>query len=484
MTTTPVMKTGSVMPAPNVKGSPRQPEEGASFADMFKQSAEMQRSAPDLVQSVPETGSSAVHIEKNTAQKDVTGAQQSETKAKPAQKAEQTAKKTESAEESDNAETGEVTEEPVSEEALEEAAQQVVSMVAQTLGITPEDVAAAMEDLGMSEQDLFQTGNLQQLFAVLSGEPDGSFLLTGGELAEDFNALLGEISQLAEELDGTTVMPEEQPQIVTGRTGETEDADIPDVERTPEDVQYTVTIQRDGKQVSYEMSQDGESGIASTTGTTEVELPQNPQAGSDGTDGRNRRETGEQSKEVAGMMQETGASFHEVNIEPEFVQTVERFASDQTQDIMNQIMDRMRIDQLGDFTKLEMQLHPASLGRVMIEIVSRNGEMTAQITTQNEAVKAAMESQLVQLKENLSEQGLKVESVEVTVESHAYEQNYEGQRQPGEDAGESAGARNRNRTHRINLNELDSIEEEDLTDEERMVAELMADRGGTVDYTV
>ena len=148
---------------------------------------------------------------------------------------------------------------------------------------------------------------------------------------------------------------------------------------------------------------------------------------------------------------------------------------------MDQIVERMRVDQSEGLTKLEMQLKPEHLGRVTIEITARNGELTAQITTQNEQVKAAVEAQLTILKENLSDQGLKVESVEVMVETHSFEQSFEGQEHSGQ---ESSSEAKKNRTHRIRLDEINLEDEDALTEEERIVAQLMADRGGTVDYAV
>ena len=50
---------------------------------------------------------------------------------------------------------------------------------------------------------------------------------------------------------------------------------------------------------------------------------------------------------------------------------------------------------------LEMSLNPESLGKVNLNITSKDGVMTAQITTQNEVSKEALESQLQILKDNI-----------------------------------------------------------------------------------
>ena len=165
------------------------------------------------------------------------------------------------------------------------------------------------------------------------------------------------------------------------------------------------------------------------------------------------------------------------------VQQTENLSASQevdTQDIMRQIMDYMKVQLKPETTSLEMQLHPANLGTLQIQMVTKGGSLTASFITQNEAVKAALESQMVQLQQSFEEQGIKVNSIEVTVQPHAFEQNLEqgrenrsGQNQPG-----------RGRNRRINLDALqDEAELESLTAEEQLAAEMLRAGGNTVDYT-
>ena len=166
--------------------------------------------------------------------------------------------------------------------------------------------------------------------------------------------------------------------------------------------------------------------------------------------------------------------------EADVPQQTQGFFSEQTQDIMDQIMDYMKIQLKPDMNQLEMQLHPASLGSVQIQITSRGGEVTAQFHVQNETVKAALESQIVELKESLKDQGVKVEAVQVMVESHGFESNL-WQGQGGEqDAASQSGKRT---PRRINLNELDELFEEEASEEEILNARVMEMNGTTVDYT-
>ena len=151
-----------------------------------------------------------------------------------------------------------------------------------------------------------------------------------------------------------------------------------------------------------------------------------------------------------------------------------------SQEIMDQILDYMKIQLKPEMDQLEMQLHPASLGTLKIHLVSKGGEVTAQFQVQNETVKAAVESQIALLKDSLKEQGIKVEAVEVTVESHAFESNlWQGQeRENG-----SSYQGNKKSPRRINLNALEEGFEEEASDEELLSAQMMKANGGTVDFT-
>ena len=138
-------------------------------------------------------------------------------------------------------------------------------------------------------------------------------------------------------------------------------------------------------------------------------------------------------------------------------------------------MDYMRIQLGADTTSLEMQLHPASLGTLQVQIASKGGVVTANFITQNEAVKAALESQMVQLKESFEEQGVKIEAIEVTVQTHEFERNLEQGRGRNQQEPERRG-----RARRINLG--DPLSMETMAEEDELTAEMMAMEGSTVDY--
>ena len=129
-------------------------------------------------------------------------------------------------------------------------------------------------------------------------------------------------------------------------------------------------------------------------------------------------------------------------------------------------------------SEMDMQLHPANLGSVHIHLEAKEGVLTAQFTAQNESVKAALESQMIQLKDSFEEQGLTVESIEVMVSSQKFDQSYEEAESQANDTGSRFG---RQRTRRVSLHV--SMEDEELSDEEILAKEVLKGQGSTVEFT-
>ena len=135
-------------------------------------------------------------------------------------------------------------------------------------------------------------------------------------------------------------------------------------------------------------------------------------------------------------------------------------------------------------TELNMQLNPENLGTVHLNVAAKNGQITAQLITQNESVQAALEAQIAMVKESLEAQGVKVEAIEVTVSSHGFEQNLE----QGNDSNQQQEEVNeglKKATRKLNLGDilmngaLDEVSEEDAV----TVSMMQAD-GNTMDYKV
>ena len=378
--------------------------------------------------------------------------------------------------------------EKVADEA-QKAGEELVGKVAEELGVSEEEVLAAMEALGFVMADLLNADNMTELVLTIEGE-DMLALMTDEGLYNSLQNLLTMVSEAVDQIgEKMELSPEELEAIL-------EQAKVPEMEENPETVpedgkrpqipegqeDYTVTVERNGETVKVSVEVDGSSQTESTevTGLKPEAVQEETTADSGKGDGSKKE--GSSQKENAqemthgnmlleSLLNKGGA----VKSEAVFENAMAQNTAD-TQNIMNQIMDYMRVQVKADMTQMELQLNPASLGTVNINITSKAGVITAQFLTQNETVKAAIESQIVQLKNSFEEQGLKVEAVEVTVASHSFERNLNGDGNGQQQAQDGKKKGNR----KVNLNGP-AMEEEPAAEEEEPA--IMGMEGSTVSFT-
>lgn len=435
-------------------------------------------------------------------------------------------------------------EEPVEEMVMNEAAQaleQIIQQIKDILGITDEDLSGAMEELGMQPYDLFNTDHMSQLVAVLSGEDSVMSLVAN----EDLYAALQDITetvdtQVSSLLDGTgltdgeldevlqklqemetqdpgTQNPQKQiqeskspeilnqevqkaenqnpePQNLEDQTQET-GADSYETAKEPvmkeQVVNEPVVIREDHTKSDAQPAKKYDT-LPANQQEDPVEISTKPQTqnaekDAKGSGEKESRNFGQNhtSQNVQNNLYETG--------EVTTAEGIEKFTSESTENIMRQLADMVKIVKNENLTEMELQLHPASLGTVNVSLTTKSGVVTAQFTTQNETVKAAIEAQATQLKANLEEQGVKVEAIEVSVESHQMERNLdkngqEQQRQAQEQETERIQGMRRGRS-RINLRAFTNGEElegemQGADDATRIAMEIMAANGNTMDLLV
>lgn len=83
-------------------------------------------------------------------------------------------------------------------------------------------------------------------------------------------------------------------------------------------------------------------------------------------------------------------------------------------DIPRQIVDQARLIRRAADTQMVIKLNPEHLGELTLKVsVTQNGSVNASFHSDNAQVRAIIENSLVQLRQELNNQGLKVDSVEV-----------------------------------------------------------------------
>jgi len=370
---------------------------------------------------------------------------------------------------------------------LADAIAQVREAIQETLGISGEELDTLMGELGFSQTDLLDPGQMQVLAMAAAGESDAMSLLTDGKLYENVQALTQAVEEAVAGAKEALSMPEDQfyalvqkmDQVQAPGQAVTEGAfDEPVVLISQEEMAPEAA---DEKQPQTEQAVDGKENGEAKEAVREQEeaVPihreEKKSSQAESHSGKEGAASQNGSQLLQGFEKPGDAVWSSQQMESTAQQ---RFSAAESENIMRQVTDYMKLEVKEQATELELQLQPETLGTLRIHLTSKEGVVTAQFTAETEAVRAVLEAQTLQLKENLNEQGIRVEAVEVTVASHEFDRNY-----AGEGEGDSRYEQPKKRgMRRIRLSGDIPLDEMELTDEERIAAELMRQSGSTVDY--
>ncbi len=429
-------------------------------------------------------------------------------------------------------------------ERLDSYEKDVKDVLKEELGVTDEQITEAMETLGLTTVDLMNPNQLATLVAKLTGQEVSDLLcnsefmnvmqevnLLNTQLLDDLGITKEQLTQICEELTAgfdetlegvnenqtpvTTVTEEggqqagqaqptetiqtaeeapsaeKQPETETAQTVQT-----PSAEKQPEtETAQTVQVQSETENISElteekpEMAEklpteEGEeTEDTDTLQTDEMVLEETeinkPETAKEQNTGKENRQSGQgqnHSQAVATNVQTNNST-----AVPQSTAASGFSSQLDVQNIMRQIVEYSKVTLTGNQTTMEMELNPANLGKLFVEITSKNGVVSAHIEAQNAVVKEALEAQVAELRQNMNQAGVKVDAVEVTVGNHEFERNLEQNAKQEEQMAEQQ-EKAAKRTRSINLGELDEMTGL-MSEEESLVAQMMAEQGNTVDFT-
>lgn len=401
------------------------------------------------------------------------------------------------------------------DQAVEEFAKEVQQEVKELLGVDDAQLEAAMKELGLTYQDLMDPVNLANLVMNLTGEEDQLGLLMNAdfqELMQNVEVLsknllqeLGMTPQEAAEVfaqleQNAAQITEEVPQQMQEVTDT--QADVLKVQQT-DDVQITEqksqvtgltetnaaateSVESDGnvqnveEPVSQEVRVENDQTASQQEGQQE-EAPENSMTTEDDASLLQQNDTTEKSIFTEHTFQQTVQTIRTDNITAAPTTAVPQNVVFNTLDVIRQVSEFTRVMYQGDTTSMEMQLNPENLGKIYVQVTAKEGVVTAHLAVQNEIVKEALENQTIQLRENMNQQGIKVEAVEVTIASHEFERNLE-QNQQGSAQDEQREQASKSPRRNISMNQLEELSGL-MSEEEMLVAKIMRDNGNSVDFT-
>lgn len=386
---------------------------------------------------------------------------------------------------------------------------QIVEKVTDDLNISEDELNNAMQLLGLTAMDLLNPANLAALYCEVTGNASDPQALV---LNADFTALFNDVSQVASENDAQLDLLS---QLTASDDGEILDADIVSSADTTDTNESTGSVNTPEKTVdsSYDDTAASGQNINDTAdeavkvydgGTQDSSYKNSDEGTSSGETGNDI--TSDENTEKTQSKSQVDSSFddsgerilhHEdgahsdnsvlhasvseqLNTDTSFEmsQSQSRLRVDTT-DIIRQIVDSMSISNTTEESAINLQLTPESLGRMYINVSQKNSEISARIAVSNEAVKEALQTQMVNLKEALNNSGIRVNEVEITVASHEFERNLE--------QGAANDSRQQESTNSYNgSNSSGSGTDSDMMQdraEERLVTQIMRDNGNSVDFT-
>jgi flagellar hook-length control protein FliK len=332
---------------------------------------------------------------------------------------------------------------------VNEAVQDVKDTIKDELDVSDEDIAKAMEVLGMTATDLLSVVKVTELVGELTGT-DAITLITDDDMLSRLTSVLDVVNAAQQDIaDMSGVNVEDVSDVIA--TANTE-ADL------NKDVTDNVVSNNQPAAIEESLSD-----MLAKKITTDGSAKQQNNAG------EQNHNTETYGSVADNMIQSMSDSFADI--------ITEDTAYVSEADIVNQVIDQIKLTSGKELTSIEVMLNPERLGSVHVTVSAKNGILTAQIAAQNEQVKTALENQMTTLRENFENQGIKVDAVEITVMTHQFE--------AGQNFGQNESERKqseRKLNKKLDLSAYDDEVDDEFSDDELRRKDSIQNGNSSVEY--
>ena len=393
---------------------------------------------------------------------------------------------------------------------IDKVNEKIADEVKDVLGIDDDTFANAMTALGLSPLDLLESNNLAKLVLFVNGSSDFTDLLTDENMMNQLNELSDILGNLnwedltgmsksdflegveyfnAKSQTGSDVFKEDAPALAQETA-----VDAADSGNTSENVSAEEESATNTNNVSTEKkSVQGETTVNTSDTKVEVSVTKSEESSSQQSSFSSQSE--DDMSEVTHdqtISEDDVTTDNQHTVRNDFIQNLNQAVNDTVQvakpesvrmqqmvDIVNQVVERIKVSIGTESTSMEMQLNPEHLGKLLLNVSSKNGVMTAVFSVQSEEAKAALESQMYTLRENLELRELKVDAVEVNVSdfdfSHSDQQTMNGD--------QSKADNGNGRQMKFEFDDESSEEAVSNEEKEAVRKQVMRDNGSQIDFT-
>ena len=402
----------------------------------------------------------------------------------------------------------------LNQKSIDKVNEKIADEVKDVLGIDDDTFANAMTALGLSPLDLLESNNLAKLVLFVNGSSDFTDLLTDENMMNQLNELSDILGNLNwEDLTGMSksdflegvedfnaksqtesdVFKEDAPALAQETA-----VDAADSGNTSENVSAEEESAANTNNVSTEKkSAQGETTVntSDNSSDTKVEVSVTKSEESSSQQSSFSSQSEDDMSEVTHdqtISEDDVTTDNQHTVRNDFIQNLNQAVNDTVQvakpesvrmqqmvDIVNQVVERIKVSIGTESTSMEMQLNPEHLGKLLLNVSSKNGVMTAVFSVQSEEAKAALESQMYTLRENLELRELKVDAVEVNVSdfdfSHSDQQTMNGD--------QSKADNGNGRQMKFEFDDESSEGAVSNEEKEAVRKQVMRDNGSQIDFT-
>lgn len=349
--------------------------------------------------------------------------------------------------------------------------EQIRSAITDVLNVSEEELDQMMQELGLNMTDLLDPEAIKQLVLYnSSGKTDVTLLLFNEQVKETYTNLSMLVENIIKEAD-LNLPRKEIEKILSNLTNMTDDTEL-NIDNMV--LAKAGDVDQDMKAATAvdDSTDTGKTGVL-TDNMEPVSLKFNETSGSNNSNPTDRDENNEDFDFNDGF--EAFLNKLEAGYEKPITDFDEDIAGlDNIKEIARQIIEEVRVMAKPGQTTMELQLYPEHLGKVNVTISASEGGMSARFVVQNEMAKEAVEGQMLTLKETLSQQGIKVESIEVTVAGFSFDQNNQANEQ------DNTPQKNNGNGRKITFEEAINMSEEPT---EEAVVRISDGSGLNIDYT-
>lgn len=402
----------------------------------------------------------------------------------------------------------------LNQKSIDKVNEKIADEVKDVLGIDDDTFANAMTALGLSPLDLLESNNLAKLVLFVNGSSDFTDLLTDENMMNQLNELSDILGNLnwedltgmsksdflegvedfnAKSQTGSDVFKEDAPALAQETAVDAADSGntSENVSAEEESATNTNNVSTEKKSVQGETTVNTSDNSSDTKVEVSVTKSEESSSQQSSYSSQSENDMSEVTHEQA-FTDDDVTSDNQHVVRNDFVQNLNQAVNDAVQvakpesvrmqqmvDIVNQVVERIKVSIGTESTSMEMQLNPEHLGKLLLNVSSKNGVMTAVFSVQSEEARAALESQMYTLRENLELRELKVDAVEVNVSDFDFSHSDQTM------SGDQSKADNGNGKQMKFYFDDEASSEEMISNEEKEAVrkQVMRDNGSQIDFT-